>query len=57
MKDFIYGEGGLIVLLGIDEAIAHLMNNPDLIPHEYKWGLPFLVVVGVMIKRRLIKKK
>lgn len=60
MKDFIYGEGGALLLLGIDEFLAHYFNNPDIIPHNYKWAVPFLVVGLIYVKRlvmvRMAKK-
>lgn len=60
MKDFLYGEGGAMILLGIDEFISHYFNNPDIIPHAYKWAVPFLVIGLVYVKRfimvRMAKK-
>lgn len=60
MKDFIYGEGGAFILMGIDEFISHYFDNPDIIPHDYKWIVPFLVIGLIYIKRfiivRMVKK-
>lgn len=60
MKDFILSELGAIGVMIIDEAVGHYFNNPDIIPHNYKWGVPFIVIALVYIKRlvmiRMVKK-